>query len=170
MGLDSLLARLAGTSVTPATSDNVSDVAPEAAPTLAVTSVTSVTAPRVELAGEAFSHRWLLHYADAEPLLIAFVPAATQRQVLGQYPGALAAEPMADADSALSPGEGAAFEQVSAMNNDRRRCCNCAHFKRPGLSAGYCTCRDDLPHAYGFLHRLPLDQGAQCEHFKEMTG
>lgn len=44
-------------------------------------------------------------------------------------------------------------------------CRTCRHLKRPGLSAGYCGERDDLPPAYGPGHplrRLPDDQGKSC--------
>ena len=45
-------------------------------------------------------------------------------------------------------------------------CVTCAHFARPGLSAGYCGGRDDLPRAYGENHplrKLPSDRGAACK-------
>ena len=44
-------------------------------------------------------------------------------------------------------------------------CRTCRHLKRPGLSAGYCGGRDDLPSAYTAGHplrRLPDDGGASC--------
>ncbi len=44
-------------------------------------------------------------------------------------------------------------------------CRTCAHFRRPGLSDGYCGGRDDLPHAYTPGHplrKLPDDGGASC--------
>ena len=44
-------------------------------------------------------------------------------------------------------------------------CPDCQHFARPGLSAGYCGGRDDLPLAYGENHplrQLPANRGASC--------
>ena len=44
-------------------------------------------------------------------------------------------------------------------------CRTCRHLKRPGLSNGHCSGRDDLPHAYTAEHplrRLPNDHGASC--------
>lgn len=44
-------------------------------------------------------------------------------------------------------------------------CRTCQHLKRPGLSAGYCGGRSDLPPAYTAGHplrRLPDDRGASC--------
>lgn len=44
-------------------------------------------------------------------------------------------------------------------------CRTCTHFRRPGLSDGYCCERDDLPPAYTPGHplrQLPDDGGASC--------
>jgi hypothetical protein len=46
-------------------------------------------------------------------------------------------------------------------------CRTCAHLARPGLSAGYCAVRTDLPRAHGAdsthpLRQLPADGGAGC--------
>ena len=44
-------------------------------------------------------------------------------------------------------------------------CPDCQHLARPGLSAGYCGGRDDLPLAYGENHplrQLPANRGASC--------
>ncbi len=38
--------------------------------------------------------RWLIHFADRNPLPAAFLPAATHAEVLDTYPNALAAEPI----------------------------------------------------------------------------
>lgn len=40
------------------------------------------------------SRSWLLHFADRNPLTVAFSPAATHAEVLDMYPSALAAEPI----------------------------------------------------------------------------
>jgi hypothetical protein len=40
------------------------------------------------------SRRWLVHFADRNPLTVAFSPAATHAEVLDAYPTALAAEPI----------------------------------------------------------------------------
>jgi hypothetical protein len=51
---------------------------------------------------------------------------------------------------------------IEAMHSRIGRCRRCRHFRQPGESDGYCTGRDDLPHAYGFMHELPGDGGARC--------
>jgi hypothetical protein len=51
------------------------------------------------------------------------------------------------------------------------RCARCVHHARPGLAdTGYCGVRSDLPHVYGLLHRLPVDQGWGCGRFREFGG
>ncbi|MCM8621613.1 MAG: hypothetical protein NFW16_07690 [Candidatus Accumulibacter sp.] len=40
------------------------------------------------------SARWLLHFADREPLTVTFSPPSTHAAVLDAYPDALAAEPI----------------------------------------------------------------------------
>ena len=48
-----------------------------------------------EVAEVATPHyRWLLHFADREPLTVAFSPAANHAEALAGYPSALAAEPI----------------------------------------------------------------------------
>lgn len=49
------------------------------------------------------------------------------------------------------------------------RCQDCKHFASPGLSAGYCGQRQDLPPAYGINHplrRLPADNGKSCNEWE----
>lgn len=54
-------------------------------------------------------------------------------------------------------------------------CPHCTHFRRPGLSAGYCGGREDLPPAYGENHplkQIPADILAGrkvCETLKGKT-
>jgi hypothetical protein len=54
------------------------------------------------------------------------------------------------------------------------RCCQtCQHMSKPGLSAGHCGGRDDLPPAYGQGHplrKLPPDAGADCKEWMAHTG
>jgi len=40
------------------------------------------------------SYRWLIHFADRNPLEVAFSPAASHAEVLDAYPDALAVEPL----------------------------------------------------------------------------
>ncbi|GAA4416875.1 hypothetical protein [Quisquiliibacterium transsilvanicum] len=54
---------------------------------------------------------------------------------------------------------------IEDMHSRIGRCPRCRHFRRPGLSAGYCTGRADLTLAYGLLRELPEDGGARCDHF-----
>ncbi len=48
---------------------------------------------------------------------------------------------------------------------DPQDCRNCTHWRRPGLSDGYCVARHDLPAATALLHELPADNGASCSRF-----
>ena len=51
------------------------------------------------------------------------------------------------------------------------RCKACAHYAHPGMAAGYCSARTDLPLAYGQNHplrRLPADAGADCTTYEDM--
>jgi len=128
-------------------------------------------------------------------MAVAFAPERDQAEVLAAYPDALAAEPMpeetatvpadalalfdvcakaglyGDDDRAALPAmfaldpEGAR-RLIEAMHKQIASCRRCTHFRRPGLSEGYCTGRDDLPHAYGLLHELPDDEGMRCEAFE----
>lgn len=55
---------------------------------------------------------------------------------------------------------------IRVMWSMTRRCDRCEHFRRPGLSNGYCTGdREDLVQAYALLRRLPVDRGARCRRF-----
>jgi len=201
MGLDALLARLAGhgEAVTSVTPPPKADVTAKPAPLLARTSVTSVTSQGRVTSGAARSAQWSLHFAEAESLTVTFVPAATHAEVFRRYPDALAAEPVVEPLPVAMPAELAAKVRrccevglygvedtemlvamystdadgtgvlVEAMHRLIGRCVHCTHFRRPGMSGGYCTRRADLPHAYGFMHFLPLGTGALCDHFKDAT-
>jgi hypothetical protein len=115
--------------------------------------------------------RWLLHYADRDPLEVWFSPAVDHDEALAGYPDAVAAEPLLDhagahqsARESARPGAHKSAEE-SAQKSAARGCSTCRHRKRPGLSAGYCSGRDDLPGAYGEHHplrQLPDDQGVSC--------
>ncbi|MBX3682511.1 MAG: hypothetical protein KF731_07610 [Thauera sp.] len=110
--------------------------------------------------------RWLLHYADREPMEVHFAPAADHDEALAVHPGAVAAEPLPEmpAQSAHEP----------ARQSAARGCSMCRHRRRPGLSAGYCGGgRDDLPGAYGLHHplrKLPDDQGESCASYLPHEG
>lgn len=67
---------------------------------------------------------------------------------------------------ALAPKESAA---ESAQKSAVWGCSMCRHRKRPGLSAGYCSVREDLPPAYTPGHplrSLPADNGLTCTSYK----
>jgi len=74
----------------------------------------------------------------------------------------------------LAKHRSAVVEELStdpfAPNIEMIRCCKeCRHFATPGLSAGYCGQREDLPPAYGINHplkRLPSDNGATCSEWE----
>lgn len=62
-------------------------------------------------------------------------------------------------------GGGAQGQSAPHKTTLKPSCRTCAHFRRPGLSDGYCCERDDLPPAYTPGHplrKLPDDGGASC--------
>ena len=119
------------------------------------------TAPHVR------ATRWLLHYADREPLEVHFAPAADHDEALAAYRDAVAAEPLAEVRT--TPVRIEVRTETAA-----RGCSTCRHRRRPGLSAGYCGGgRDDLPGAYGLHHplrKLPADEGESCASYLPHEG
>ena len=178
MGLDDLLAKLERAAGTAGTADVPADVPANPLQTLAGTAGTAGTAEKDK--GEADSSetlptdaapliratRWLIHFLDREPLEVWFAPAADHAEALAGYPDAVAAEPLA--------GVSVSAVSVSVSTETAARgCSTCRHRKRPGLSPGYCSGRDDLPGAYGLHHplrKLPDDQGASCASYTPMEG
>ena len=150
--------------------------------------------------GDAPVSLWLLHFPDLDPVAVAFAPAVDLAGALSAYPAAIAAEPMTQPAAVPLPAELAALfdacERIGLYGDEDRaalpamhafdpegargliedmharigRCRRCLHFRRPGLSAGYCTRRDDLAPAYGLLRELPDDGGARCGAFDEGRG
>lgn len=146
----------------------------------------------------ATANRWRLHFADA--LEVTFAPAVDQAEALARYPDALAAEPIAEPQAVPIPGDLLALfdacanaelydeadraalpamfaldpegtrRLIGAMHAEIRSCNRCRHFRRPGLSDGYCTGRVDLPSVYGFMHALPNDKGLRCNAFDRGAG
>lgn len=170
MGLDDLLAKLERAAGTAGTADVPADVPANPAPVLAGTAGTAGTAENDKGGGEygetlptdtappIRATRWLLHYADREPMEVHFAPAADHAEALVAYPDAVAAEPLAEVRTQV--------RNEVRTETTARGCSTCRHRKRPGLSAGYCGGeRDDLPGAYGQHHplrKLPDDQGERC--------
>ena len=119
--------------------------------------------------------RWLAHIGEADPGTIAVVLARCERDqgARAYFVGRAAEAPalptceafeeraaIMEFDAGLSRPEA---EEAAALDVG---CVTCAHFARPGLSAGYCGGRDDLPRAYGENHplrKLPSDRGAACK-------
>ena len=174
MGLDDLLARLERAAGTAGTADVPADVPANPLQTLAGTAGTAGTAEKGKGGGDSSetlpsdtappirATRWLLHYADREPLEVWFAPAADHAEALVAYPDAVAAEPLAEVRTQV--------RNEVRTETTARGCSTCRHRKRPGLSAGYCGGeRDDLPGAYGLHHplrKLPDDQGASCASYQ----
>ena len=174
MGLDDLLARLERAAGTAGTAGVPADVPANPLQTLAGTAGTAGTAEKDKGGGDSGetlptgtappirATRWLLHYADREPLEVGFAPAADHAEALVAYPDAVAAEPLPEV---RTPIRNAVRTETAA-----RGCSTCRHRRRPGLSAGYCGGeRDDLPGAYGLHHplrKLPDDQGASCASYQ----
>jgi len=192
MALEALLARLEADSVTPVTPAKTADVTAKPAPVLACTAVTPVTSS-ADVTQRATL--WLLHFPDLDPMAVAFAPERDQAEVLAAYPDALAAEPMPEETATVPADALALFDAcakaglyddddraalpamfaldpegvrrlIEAMHERIASCRRCRHFRRPGLSDGYCTGRDDLPRAYGLLHELPDDEGMRCDAFE----
>ena len=188
MGLDDLLARLERAAGTAGTADVPADVPANPLQTLAGTAGTAGTAEKGKGGGDSSetlpsdtappirATRWLLHYADREPLEVWFAPAADHAEALVGYPDAVAAEPLLDHAGARQSAAQSAQQsaQESAQQSTARGCSTCRYRKRPGLSAGYCGGgRDDLPGAYGLHHplrKLPADQGESCASYLPHEG
>ena len=188
MGLDDLLARLERAAGTAGTADVPADVPANPLQTLAGTAGTAGTAEKGKGGGDSSetlpsdtappirATRWLLHYADREPMEVHFAPAADHAEALVAYPDAVAAEPLLDHAGARQSAAQSAQQsaQESAQQSTARGCSTCRHRKRPGLSAGYCGGgRDDLPGAYGLHHplrKLPDDQGEGCASYLPHEG
>jgi hypothetical protein len=107
MGLDALLARLAGErdAVTAVTPVAAADVTAKPAPLLACTAVTAVTPLAGVTASESRADRWLLHFVEREPLTITFAPAVMRADALARYPDAVAAQPVSEPAPAPLPVE-----------------------------------------------------------------
>ncbi|MBX3678548.1 MAG: hypothetical protein KF710_00040 [Rhodocyclaceae bacterium] len=170
MALDDLLAKLERGGVTAVTAEKTAAVTANHAPALAVTAVTAATAekdkgrgdtvemPPSEPAASTRATRWPLHFADGDPLEVLFALPVDHVEALAAEADAIAHKPVVEVRKALVRSE--------VRREFPARCCwACRHCKRPGLSAGYCGGRDDLPPAYGLYHplrKLPADQGTSC--------
>ena len=94
-------------------------------------------------------------------------PAATLAEGLAAYPAAVAAEPARQHESG---NEDRSTPTPPPRNAPVTSCRTCRHLKRPGLSDGHCSGRNDLPPAYTARHplrRLPDDRGASCTTWEE---
>lgn len=159
-----------------------------------VASVTVASPEKYETTATLAS-MWHLHFTSRDPITVAFSPAVDHAGALAAYPTANAAEPATVPPAARVPAETEALFDacervglygtedraalpaliaidpegtrglIEAMHSRIGRCRRCQHFRRPGLSAGYCIRRDDLLPAYGLLRQLPDDGGALCREF-----
>lgn len=96
-------------------------------------------------------------------------PAAPLAEGLTVYPAAVTAEPACQSESDT---EERGTHTPPPRNAPVASCRTCRHLGRPGLSAGYCGGRDDLPPAYTAGHplrRLPDDGGASCTSWELAT-
>lgn len=182
------------TVATPAT------VAKLPAPSVATVASVTVATREERESRAARASLWLLHFPDLDPLAVAFAPAVDHAGALAAYPAAIAAEPMTEPQAVPVPADLAALfdaceriglyddqdraalpamlaadpegtrRLIEAMHARIGRCRRCLHYRRPGLSAGYCTRRSNLAPAYGLLRELPEDGGARCDDFDEGRG
>lgn len=75
------------------------------------------------------------------------------------------------AESMVARDDVRAARLIRVMWSMTRRCDRCQHFRRPGLSDGYCVGdREDLVQAYALLRVLPDDRGARCAQFEPTEG
>lgn len=119
---------------------------------IATVAVANPTEGRVDEASTSF--RWLIRFADRDPIMVTFSPEVTHAGALAAYPNAVMAEPMlepeiSDANSGL--------EYDPDDRDDRIICCRCASFgcggicsqARPGGEVsptyGYRPAASDLP-------------------------
>jgi len=104
------------------------------------------------------SPRWLVHFADRNPLQVAFSPSASHAEVLAGYPDALAAEPIThDLDE----------HDLGAGNpDDRRRCTQCGN-----LRSGVCSVAKPGGQAVSALrgYRPALDLLQRCRGFSALS-
>lgn len=178
MGLDDLIARRSRAAGTAGTADVPADVPANPLQTLDWTAGTAGTAEKdkggsdsaetqpADTAQPIQATRWLLHYADREPVEVWFAPASDHAEALLAYPDAVAAEPLPEVRTPV--------RSEVRTESATRGCSTCLHRKRPGLSMGYCGGgRDDLPGAYGLHHplgKLPDDQGVACTSYRPHEG
>jgi hypothetical protein len=136
---------------------------------------------------ETVIRAWLARIEESDPAIIAevltrcredsdarayFVGRATKvrEKVRGKVRGETIEERAAimEFDGGLSCLEA---ERAAVLDAGEKPCKVCAHFRRPGLSDGYCHwgARPDLPPAYGANHplrQLPDDMGKSCHAFR----
>lgn len=173
MALDDLLAKLEQGAGTAGTAGVPVAVPANLLQTLGGTAGTAGTAekdkerdgfaemPATDTAPPIRASHWMLHFADREPLEVFFSPPADHSEALAYRGDAVAAEPQPAPAFPQSAHE-------SAQQSTTRGCKSCRHCRRPGLSAGYCGERNDLPPAYTDGHPLrllPDDLGADCTHW-----
>lgn len=96
-------------------------------------------------------------------------PTAILTEGLAACPVATNAEPARQRESGT---EERGTPTPPPRNAPVTSCRTCRHLGRPGLSAGYCGGRDDLPLAYTAGHplrSLPDDQGKNCRTWELVT-
>ena len=177
------------TVATPAT------VAEPSAPSVATVASVTVATPEESESRAVTASRWRQHFADQNMMAVTFAPAVGHAGALAAYPAAVAAEPIAEPKAVPVPADLAALFDaceriglygdedraalptmfaldpdgtrglIEAMHSRIGRCRRCRHFRRPGLSDGYCVRRSDLRRAYGAMRALPSDAGTHCRLF-----
>jgi len=112
------------------------------------------------------SYRWLIHFADREPMEIFMHPDADFARMMREYPDCVAAEPLPEpARREYTVQEDSEWAAAWAEASPSHSCSTCAYSRRPGGVSRYCSARPDLPPAYGERHplrQLPDDGGDGC--------
>ncbi|WP_153147351.1 hypothetical protein [Dechloromonas sp. H13] len=97
MALADLLLKLEGREVdTSDTSCNPPEVSAKPAPNKACTLDTPDTSQNISADDWALFNAWLFHFTDRDDLPVTFAPAVDHAAPLAYYPGAVAAEPIAE--------------------------------------------------------------------------
>ncbi|WP_162888718.1 hypothetical protein [Dechloromonas sp. HYN0024] len=158
MALDDLLSKMEGRATdTPDTSCNPIEVSAKPPPNKACTLDTPDTSQNVSAEAWELCGTWMIDSTDGKDLPVTFVPAVDHAAALADPDGALFSDQTIDKDRCI-----AIAAPVVGMV---KACRHCLHFAHPGKSDGYCSGRDDQPHAYGENHplrQLPPDAGASC--------
>ena len=115
MSLSALVRKRAPVGFATATLATVATHQAKSFPTVAsVATVAVANVPEDQPETAIKSFRWLIHFTDRDSLMATFTPEATHSEVLASYPGAVAAEPVPEANRSPTGSEAAQLRQLVA--------------------------------------------------------